>query len=327
MQKADYMAIKSQMSFEKPLWITLAVIVMDWVIVWLAFTLLTNGGWVSYIASQLLLATFFFHNFALLHEAGHGNIHKERWINYLVGHYASIFCFMPFFSWKHMHQGHHVYVGNIDKDPTMKPIKKMRQDNAFPLIGSLSWPTYLPFIAVLQHYNIWKYCLRLRKDDEGKQDPMYFHTIFSTLFLVAAYAMLIYALPQYITFQNLWLAFVFYLIITEAENLPHHAYTPTFSTTPERDRLHPWEQSITTRSCKFPPLMAELLALNFNLHTEHHFLPNLPWYRLKKLQKHIRASLPGYTEVNGIGWNIRSRLRTKARDLWLTEITHPLLKP
>jgi fatty acid desaturase len=50
-----------------------------------------------------------------------------------------------------------------------------------------------------------------------------------------------------------------------------------------------------------------LLVLNFNLHTEHHLFPTLPWFRLKQVRKMIRPELKPYTEVHGLGWNYEMR--------------------
>jgi fatty acid desaturase len=72
--------------------------------------------------------------------------------------------------------------------------------------------------------------------------------------------------------------------------------------------LYVWEQQATTRSCRYPGILGELLVLNFNLHTEHHLFPALPWFRLREARKLIKPALtPGYNEVHGIGWNYDMR--------------------
>jgi fatty acid desaturase len=42
-----------------------------------------------------------------------------------------------------------------------------------------------------------------------------------------------------------------------------------------------------------PGLLGAIFCYNFNLHTEHHLFPNIPWYRLSGVAKKI-------VEYNGI---------------------------
>ena len=52
----------------------------------------------------------------------------------------------------------------------------------------------------------------------------------------------------------------------------------------------------------------DLSVLNFNFHTEHHFFPSLPWYRLRAARKLVREALGAeYREAIGIAWNLRNR--------------------
>lgn len=320
MQKPEYLIIKQQLTFTKPLWITLAVVAFDWLLIYAAFLLMGAGGW-AFIASQALLALVYFHHFALLHEAGHGNIHEKRWVNTLVGHYASILCFMPFFCWKHIHQGHHVWVGNIDKDPTMRPIRKMKDSGKFPAVLRVTWLSWLPLPAFVQHSILWYYPIRLWREKDGALLPC----LYSVLFLACAYIVLFTAFPAWVNVDNLWLSFLFYLIFTELENLPHHANTPMFRNSPARTKLQLWEQYVSSRSCNLPPIVSELLVLNFNFHTEHHFFPNLPWHRLRKARALLKPALEdAYTEVAGLRWNLKNR-RRDAKDIWLSDVPHPLL--
>jgi len=325
MQKTDYMEIRNHLSFSKPIWVTLLIIAIDWLILYAAIYCLHMGSTVSFLFSQLLLAVFYFHNFALLHEAGHGNVHKDRWVNTVVGHYASIFCFLPYFPWKLIHQEHHVWAGNIDKDPTMAKIKKAREEKKISPIFAFAWKSWVPLAAFAQQSVFWNYPIAMWKGD--KMTPKVFaQSLFSVLWLVAVYVTLNALFPETVTFGNFWLSYVIYMVLTELVNFPHHLQMPTFHTSPARNKLHPWEQHISTRSCDYG-IFSELLALNFNFHIEHHFFPNLPWYRLRGLRKHVKAGLANdYTEIKGIGWNLKNR-KIGAADIILPEVTHPLLQP
>jgi len=325
MNKADYFAIKQQISFEKPLWITLAVIALDILLLTLAVHLLYMDSWLAYLLSQLTLTIFYFHNFALLHECGHGNVHSKRWVNTLIGHYASMFCFMPYFPWKFIHQEHHIWAGNIDKDPTMKNIRDLRVRGKVPFFYSFGWFSWIPLAALMQHFVFWFYPLTMWKTHKMTLKT-FLQSAFSVGWLVAVYSFLFMAFPDVINLHNLWPSFVLYLVMTELVNLPHHLMMPSFHTSDTRDKLHPWEQSVTTRTCYYPYGLSELLTLNFNLHIEHHFFPNLPWYRLRQVRKIIKPALGGdYTEVYGINWNLTNRSKNPA-EIVLTEIPHPLLQ-
>ena len=324
MQKSEYLTLKNQLSFDKPLWVALLVIALDLCLLNLAVSLLKLGSTLPFLLSQVILAIFYFHNFALLHEAGHNNIHKSRWINNIVGHYASLFCFMPFFPWKHIHQGHHVWLGNIDKDPTMKPIRKIKDGAPFPALFKFSWWSWLPLSATFQLITLWLYPVRMR--NEGNKDkPIFKQAIFSVAFLFIGWTALAMAFPAIVTFRNLWVSIVLYLVMSELENLPHHANMPMFRTNPIRDKLQLWEQHVPTRSCNMSPIISDLLVLNFNLHTEHHFFPTLPWYRLREARLLLEPALgTEYSAVSGIAWSAEQRATKPAIEIWTASVHHPL---
>jgi fatty acid desaturase len=324
MNKADYFAIKNQISFDKPLWITLALIVIDLGILATALYFLTLGSLPAFIAAQFLLTLFYFHNFGILHEAGHGNVHHDRWINTVIGHYSSMFCFMPYFPWKLIHQEHHVWAGNIDKDPTMANLKKMREQKKVSWLVNFAWRSWIPLAALLQHFVFWLYPLTMW--ETGKMNMKSFLQSLFSVGLIASFYYLAFTLfPNVVNLQNLWPSLIMYLMVTELVNLPHHVNLPTFHTSEKRNKLHPWEQNVTTRSCHYPYGLSALFTLNFSYHTEHHFFPNLPWYRLPHLRSILKPKLAGdYNEVIGIGWNLANRSRD-ANDIVLPEIQHPIL--
>ena len=116
-----------------------------------------------------------------------GNLYKARWVNSLIGHVASIFCFTPYFPWKHMHQRHHTWAGSLNKDPTMRILEKMKESQKIPSLYGVAWYIWLPLPAAAQHFLFWFYPLRVRK--EGTNDRHFFHrSLFSSLFLIVVYA-------------------------------------------------------------------------------------------------------------------------------------------
>jgi omega-6 fatty acid desaturase (delta-12 desaturase) len=129
-------------------------------------------------------------------------------------------------------------------------------------------------------------------------------SVASLLWLAAAYALLNALVPE-LSWSNVILAIVIYLVVEELVNLPHHVDMSTFE-----HKLPLWEQHRATRSCYYPPVVSELLVLNFNFHIEHHWYPTLPWYRLRKARALVRSALgEAYEEAVGIAWNLKHRTR------------------
>ncbi len=324
MERAEYFDIKRQISFDRPLWITLAVMFTDAALLAFAIQLIMSGGTLSFVISQIILAIVYFHNFALQHEAGHGNVHRNRWVNDVLGHYFSILCFQPYYPWKFIHQQHHLYTGNMEKDPSMYKIKKVREENKVSWIYAFAWKSWLPLAGFALQMTFMTYPYRLWKSKEMTL-RVFWPCVFSIIWMLAVYVMLFIAFPEVFNFKNFFLSYVLYLALNELINLPHHIQMPTFHDSPNLSKLHPWQQHIATRSCDYSWL-SPLLALNFNYHTEHHFFPNLPWYRLQKLRRVLKPALGNeYTELKGIAWNIRNRA-IAAKDIILPEVTHPLFQ-
>jgi fatty acid desaturase len=130
-------------------------------------------------------------------------------------------------------------------------------------------------------------------------------TIASLVWLPFSYFALHRLAPDLVRPSNLGLALLLFFVMEELVNLPHHVAMPTVQA-----KLPAWEQFRATRSCYYPPLVSELLVLNFNFHIEHHLFPSLPWYRLRRARSLVRAALDErYQEAVGIGWNIEYRKR------------------
>lgn len=324
MDKQQYLELKKQLSFERPFLPSLVLLVADAGLLAFALYLLTLDSLVYFILSQMLLALFFFHNFGILHEAVHGNLSKKKWVNSAVGHYASIFCFTPYFPWRQMHQKHHYYAGSLNKDPTMRLLEKMKIAKKIPFLYKTAWHVWLPLPAAAQHILFWFYPLRAYKEGV-KEKHFLLKSVFSSAFILSAYVLLAWSFPEWFTLKNFGLAIFFYFILTEVINLPHHMNVPVFYSDEKRERLLPWEQHVTTRSCHYPGFLSECVALNFNLHIEHHYFPNLPWYKLKAVRAILKPALGSeYTEVSDWGWNIKSRVKP-AEDIILKDVPHPLL--
>lgn len=323
MTKERYFQIRQSLPLDRHLWVTTTVLAADAAaLLWLSRWLPLGYGSPAFWAAQLLLAVIYFHHFAILHEAGHGNVDARDGWNALAGHYASLFCFLPYYPWKYIHHEHHTWTGNLERDPTLRQLRRMKQAGHVPWSVRLAWRSWIPAGALLQHTVFWLYPLRAWREGRlrGAQGR---RSLFSVVFLACGYGLLAYAGPAWLTWANLWPSLAIYLVAVELVNFPHHIDMPVLED-PEA-KLAPWQQQATTRSCDYG-IWSAVLVLNFNLHTEHHLYPKVPWYRLKTVRDRIRPDLPDYVEEKGIAWNLRNRA-VAARDMILRRRVIPAVKP
>jgi fatty acid desaturase len=327
MTKAEYLQIRDSLSFQRRFVATAGFLAVDLLLLALGLWLATRGGTAGYVLSQFLFAVLFFHHFAILHECGHETASARSWLNTLTGHYASLFCFMPYYPWKYIHSEHHAWAGNVERDPTLKAVRDYRPSNRLTNGAvRLAWRTWVPLLAFIQHLVLWSYPLMLLKMGQLRGRRL-LRCVASVLLLPVAYAGLHLCVPEYFNLANFGWSFVIYLVLVELINFPHHLGTEVFHTTSEGRKLPLWEQARVTRSCYYPPVVSELLLLNFNFHIEHHLFPNLPWHELRKARRLLRQALgSSYQECVGISWNVENR-KKDIREVFLIdaggETRHP----
>jgi omega-6 fatty acid desaturase (delta-12 desaturase) len=301
LSKSAYLDFKHALMVRPRTWVNLAVLTtsvgLGILALWLA-----GRSWGEYFVAQFVLATVFFQGFALLHECGHGSASPRPWINVVIGHAAGILCGLPFYPWRYIHQQHHLWTGNVDRDPALASVQRWRKAGGVPAIVRWSWRSWIPLAAALQHVVFLSYPLRLARAPQTDRRQL-LRCGFSVALLVLAYAVLFRVAGAALRPGRIWLGMIIYLVAEELVNLPHHLGTETTD-----QRLPPWEQWRSTRSCLYPWGVSEFFVLNFNFHTEHHLFPGLPWYRLRHARARLREHLGAhYQEAIGIGWNLRHR--------------------
>jgi fatty acid desaturase len=279
-------------------------------------TVVGIGG---YFVAQLLFVLVFFHNFAILHECGHGNCSRHEAVNTLVGHVASIFCFMPYFPWKYIHAEHHTWAGNVDKDPTLRLVRNYeKSQHAKNWVIRVAWRTWVPLLALLQHVVFWTYPFVLLREGRLHGQRLRRSAI-SVLLLVGTYAALSWFFGSWFNLMTFGPALLIYLVVVELVNFPHHMGTRLFENTERGGKLPLWQHNEVTRSCYYPPMISDLLFLNFNFHIEHHLFPDLPWFRLRDARPIAKQALAGeYIETVGIDWNLENRNKD-ATEVFLTD--------
>ncbi|KAK7035390.1 hypothetical protein VNI00_011921 [Paramarasmius palmivorus] len=75
-------------------------------------------AWVFYWFSQGILLTSLW---CLAHEASHGNISPQNWVNDGVGFILHTFLLVPYFAWKSSHRAHHKATVSVERDVNYMP--------------------------------------------------------------------------------------------------------------------------------------------------------------------------------------------------------------
>jgi fatty acid desaturase len=301
LSKREYLALRARLNFRPAPLVNVAMIAFDAILLATSAMLLRRDDWAGFTLAQLLLVIVFFNAFSILHECGHGSGFKSTAVNTLIGHLCSTFCFIPFYPWKYIHQKHHAWTGNIDRDPVLRSLRRWR-DTGVPTLVRASWRTWIPLGAVLQHVVFLTYPYEMWRAGELTRGKLV-RVVVSVAWMPLSYGALYWLAPDLCRFSNLALALLLFVIAEEMVNTPHHADVAGFDC-----KLPVWEQHRASRSCYYPRGVSELLVLNFNFHTEHHLFPNLPWFRLRRARRLVKQHLAGhYHEAVGLRWNVEHR--------------------
>lgn len=247
-----------------------------------------------------VLAVLMFRNFSLMHDASHGAISSDRKVNDLIGGWAGILCLLPFRAWKESHLQHHLWSGNIEKDPVMGLRTALPNAPVFIQKAlTFAWRAWIPTLATLQYLLFWK----LSAGNAAKAGSV--KAWGGVVFPVMAWGAFFAVAPAGFFLTALLPALVFYLIAVEVINFPHHLQLP-MSTGDARDPV--WEQYKTSRTCIYPKWFARHVVLNFNYHSEHHMFPDAPWYALESIHEVLREELKAEQNVDVLfKWTVDNR--------------------
>jgi fatty acid desaturase len=308
MNKQEYIELRQTLDFTPRHSRLFANMVIDLVLIAAPACLLRAHGleWsaaavLSYAVSIVSLSALCFRAFSMMHEAVHGTISKNRRLNDWAGLIYGSICFLPFVQWRDIHLLHHVWSGNVEKDPVRrltlifrgKPILLTRVMEFF-------WPTWIPAAAVAQNYVFWSECILRFDRKKGRL------TFLSVAMPVLLWGAVFLFSPLVITALVIIPSIVAYLALVEMVNFPHHTDLPQYE---GETKFSLWDQGKTARSCFYPKLFERYVLLNFNYHIEHHMYPTLPWYQLGQLSGELRKRLPDYFFSEGNEWVIRNRKR------------------
>jgi fatty acid desaturase len=277
----------------------------------------------AYFALQLFAGLSMFRMFVIVHECGHGSLFRNSKMNALFGLWASVFCLVPFTPWRNIHRLHHRWVGVIDKDPTQAALLRLKGYSAgMNFLFRLVWKLWIPAMYLVFIFNVfWGYPFRELFAKKYRNAL----AGFGSLLVCAAPRALMLAYDAKLALILLAPMLYVFLFVDENVSLPQH--TGLF---PYLSDTHPkpiafYEQDAVTRTTHEPGWLGVLLAYNFNLHTEHHLLPSVPWYWLPKVSARI-ARLETYQQVNFLEYMLEIRGRDPV-DVYTRALPGPSTTP
>lgn len=233
------------------------------------------GFWLSslslpfWLAGQVLLGISFWRSFAILHACGHHAFSSEKRLDDLIGLSQSLFCFIPYYSWKDIHFDHHRWTGWLDRDPTMKNLE--RKPSAMTLkVLNFCWKFWIPVISI--HYILTVFFTK----NESHRNPL--KVFLSMLLVVSAHATAIALLgSEYARYFAL--STFLYLNLGDVSLLTQHVHLPmdhSGGNLVEPKKL--WEQDAYSHTVEVPEWMGRWIFSGFNYHSLHHLFPTLPYY-------------------------------------------------
>ncbi|MCC7055671.1 MAG: fatty acid desaturase [Gemmatimonadaceae bacterium] len=247
-----------------------------------AIALSVQDAWPLWLLGQVLLAVNLFQWFVLHHDFAHGGFFRTRWLNALLGHVSSVFCLMPFFSWRQMHHHHHIWSGWKDKDPS-DPSSQFRQPTpTLTRVMNFCWRFWIPvFAATFVAMNFWN----LKRVNELFPDPRSRRrNLFSVLFLMIIYVPALVLAPRFMLVH--WVpALLLFLSFSDPVLLTQHVHVDAnYAAGAEVKAFRYSEQGRYARNVIYPRFVAKFLFYNSERHGLHHLHPTVPIYHLGELE-------------------------------------------
>lgn len=248
----------------------------------LAFGLLWLGSRVDIVWAILLGIVFSFvllTNYALMHDAAHHALHKNKYINYVLGLMSSTLFPQSFSLFEVAHQMHHQ--GNRTDNETFDYYKPT--DNTYikriQWYGILTGVWYPMVIIGTLLTSITPSIFRLKIFSASVGSLVLFNAfkgwVITKIRLEVLFVIMIWFLTWYVLSLQIWTMVLFYAIFGfnwSTRQYVTHAWTP-------RDVV---EGALNLKTSK----TMQLILLNGNWDHVHHKYPYLPWSELINTKYH-----------------------------------------
>jgi omega-6 fatty acid desaturase (delta-12 desaturase) len=240
----------------------------------------------------LFLSFFLTQTFILLHECGHQNFFESDRLNSFFGNVFGLFSFIPFHSWKHMHNLHHRWTGWRDKDPTTEKTVEPSKSPVMRVVANVCWFLFIPIFYLFYMFsNYWNFSKIRRFLNEHQ----YRFAIVSVIAYAVFYGMVFYFFWKEIKCSFLP-AFLMSLVWKELIILTQHTHIEIPISNGEEVKPISYKDQVQfTRSFYTWPFLSKYFLFNFNLHEAHHVYPGMPAYWLDQIDLNVPKQ-PTYSE-------------------------------
>lgn len=217
------------------------------ILTWLGVFALGTTGLLPLWTCTLVSSLVGFWIFAPYHDASHGSVARNRWVNKVVGHGSAVILMAPFAAWIYAHLEHHKHTN----DPVLDP-------DHYAGRGP-KWLLPIRWLTLDIHFNLW-----MREKKGGTAFYLSLWGLAAALMFWVGVLPVIFCwlLPARLTTGIVTLFFSY---------LPHYPHRIPAS----QDRYQ------ATRILLIPGLTPLLLYHNF--HLIHHLYPGVPFYRYRRI--------------------------------------------
>ncbi len=243
-----------------------------------------GGGWgwlLVWFLSQLVLGVLFIQWLVLMHGCGHRALFASRLLNDVFGHVASMFCLVPYFSWRYVHAQHHRWVGWMDKDPTTRGLAEPLPPPHLQRVMNFCWKFWIPIFSIVFGVSVFWNLQRVAAVAPSPRQRR--RTLFSFVVLPAVYALAIALVG--VRFLEVWpVAFLCFLTIGDPLLLSQHVHLPLNRTDGEKvTPFTPANQDRFTRTIIVPRWVAQWVFFQFTTHGAHHAYPQVAHYDIARV--------------------------------------------
>lgn len=240
-----------------------------------AIALSLSSSWVVWGIGQAILLMSFWRWFGILHTAAHSACFKTSKWNVFIGYIASVFCFLPFESWKRSHLEHHRWTGWRERDPSLSLPSPEEISPTFKKILDVCWKLHIPIFSVI--FTLSK-VFSGKKSTEEKIQTSFANKV------VLPLAHLIFICVLGMSYFKVFLVpFLLYLLMSDIVTLSQHNILEAEKLTGEAKAIPLWQHPDHTRTLKYPRWVSRHVFLYFDKHTLHHLIPHVPHYHIESV--------------------------------------------
>jgi fatty acid desaturase len=232
----------------------------------------------GFALAEVLLALVLVRAFCLVHELSHGTLFPARWINDLVGVFASLLCALPYYPWKKVHIEHHLWAGVRERDPT-EADQNLEEVGAFGwFAANWAWRLWIPALGFAFSLKTFWNLPNLARWFPSRKDRNLFLLSIAVIPLVHGSMFLLFGG----TYLKIYFpAFTLFLVIMDPLVLSQHVFDHPSEGCPGGSRpLKSSEQEKLARTVYLPRWFSRYVLLGFNLHSLHHLRPSVAGHLL-----------------------------------------------